>query len=109
MFGAPRRSGGAPLDPACSGAPSGPPKTPRCSAHPGGAVARLWIPRVRGRPERAPEDPSSTSRSRPPPLLPLVERLRPVGMEQPRERAVGEHPAAGLAARAVVGLVLGVD
>src|SRR2546429_338356 len=101
MFGAPRRSGGAPLDPACSGAP----KPPRCRAPPGGAVARLGIPGFGGRPERAPEAPSSTSRSRPPPLLPLVERLRPVGMEQPRERAVGEHPAAGLAARAVVGLV----
>ena len=42
-------------------------------------------------------------------LLELLERPRPVAVQQPRQRAVGEQPAAGLAARAVVGLVLGVD
>jgi hypothetical protein len=42
-------------------------------------------------------------------VLELLDRLRPIGVEQPRERAIGEELAAGLAARAVVALVLGVD
>src|SRR5713226_9847965 len=41
-------------------------------------------------------------------LFELVDRARPARLEQARERAVGEDLAAGLAARAVVGLVLRV-
>src|SRR5882762_11993280 len=41
-------------------------------------------------------------------LLELVDRARPARLEQAREGAVGEDLAAGLAARTVVGLVLGV-
>jgi hypothetical protein len=41
--------------------------------------------------------------------LPLVHGLGPVAVEQARERAVGKQAAAGLAARAVVGLVVGAD
>ena len=40
--------------------------------------------------------------------LQLVERSRPIIFQQPRQRAVGEDAASGLAARAVVGLVVGV-
>src|SRR5678810_509334 len=43
------------------------------------------------------------------PLLELLETLRPVLLEQPRQRAVGEQAAFGLAGRAVVRLVVGVD
>src|SRR4029079_1906205 len=39
----------------------------------------------------------------------FVESLRPVPSEEARHRAVGEEPAAGLAARAVIRLILGVD
>src|SRR5712664_2530672 len=42
-------------------------------------------------------------------LFELVDRARPARLEQARERAVGEDLAAGLAARAVVGLVVRVD
>src|ERR1700675_222031 len=42
-------------------------------------------------------------------LFHRLERPRPVALEQARERAVGEKPAARLAARAVVDLVLGVN
>ena len=41
--------------------------------------------------------------------LELLERARPVLAQQPRQRAVGEQPSAGLARRAVVRLVRGVD
>src|SRR6266516_4830678 len=40
--------------------------------------------------------------------LPLFERSGPIGLEQSRERSIGEHTAAGLACRAVVGFVVGV-
>src|SRR5262249_15720335 len=40
--------------------------------------------------------------------LQLVQRARPVLLEQARESAIGEQPVAGLAAWAIVGLVLGV-
>src|SRR5258708_4426302 len=39
----------------------------------------------------------------------VVDRLGPVVLQEPRERTVGEQPAAGLAARAIVALVLRVD
>src|SRR6185503_11504730 len=39
----------------------------------------------------------------------LVDRARPALLQQPRQRAVGEDPSAGLAARAVVGFILRVD
>src|SRR5579872_3024712 len=42
-------------------------------------------------------------------LLELLERLRPVGLEELRERAVGEELPAGLAPRAVVRLVVAAD
>src|SRR5688572_4117617 len=41
--------------------------------------------------------------------LELLERPGPVLVQQPRQRAVGEQPPAGLAAGTVVRLVLGVD
>src|SRR5271157_1836660 len=41
-------------------------------------------------------------------LFQLLERARPVAFEKARERAVGEELPAGLAVRAVVGLVFGV-
>src|SRR5688572_25710016 len=47
-----------------------------------------------GRPQAAPE---------------LVQGAGPVALEQARERPVRKEPAAGLARRAVVDLVLGVD
>src|SRR5581483_3182645 len=40
--------------------------------------------------------------------LELVERARPVLMEQARERAIGEQPSRGLAGRTVVGFVVSV-
>ena len=43
------------------------------------------------------------------PLQQLVDILGPAVMQQPRQRSVGEDLAAGLAARAVVRFVLGVD
>src|SRR5262245_30922907 len=43
-------------------------------------------------------------------LLPeLVDRARPAFVQQPRQGAVGENDAVGLAARAIVALVFGVD
>src|SRR5436190_7066261 len=42
-------------------------------------------------------------------LFQLVDRARKRFLQQARQRAVGEDPAAGLATRAVVGLILGVD
>src|SRR4029078_9594433 len=42
-------------------------------------------------------------------LIYLVKRARPVVLEQPRQRAIGQQAAAGLALRAVVALVVGVD
>src|SRR5688572_25147298 len=42
-------------------------------------------------------------------LFQLLGRARPVVLEQPRERTIGEQPALVLATRAVVGLVLRVD
>src|SRR5262245_53841827 len=44
-----------------------------------------------------------------PALLELLEAFRPILLEQPRQRAVGEQAALGLAGRAVVRLVVGVD
>ena len=41
--------------------------------------------------------------------LELLERARPVAVQEPRQRAIGEQSAAGLAGRAVVRLVLGID
>src|SRR5574342_851103 len=49
-----------------------------------------------------------TLRRKPPALLHLFERARPIRPEQSRERAVGEELAARLALRAVVGLVVRV-
>ncbi len=40
--------------------------------------------------------------------LPRVDTAGPIVLQQPRHRAVSQHLAAGLAARAVVGLVLGI-
>src|ERR1035441_9324752 len=42
----------------------------------------------------------------PPQLLQFIERARPVGAQQPGKPAIGEHPAAGLALRAVVRFVV---
>src|SRR5579872_5576132 len=42
------------------------------------------------------------------PGLELFDRARPVILEEPRERAIREHAPTGLAARAVVGLILGI-
>ena len=47
--------------------------------------------------------------SRGEPALHVLERLRPVVAEQPRERAVRQQPSAGLALCAVVGLVARID
>src|SRR5215510_5220840 len=44
-----------------------------------------------------------------PALFHFLERARPVGFQQPRQRSVGEQAAAGLAAGAVVRLILGMD
>src|SRR5215213_9931300 len=41
--------------------------------------------------------------------LELVNGLRPVDVEQPRKGAIGEQLAPGLASRAVICLVVGVD
>src|SRR5256885_8377917 len=41
-------------------------------------------------------------------LLPFVQGSRPIRLEQPGERPVGQEPPPGLAARTVVHLVLGV-
>ena len=41
--------------------------------------------------------------------LQLVDVARPARLQQPRQRAVRQHAAAGLAARAVVRLVVGID
>src|SRR5262245_25010229 len=48
------------------------------------------------------------SRTNAAPFLPLFERARPIGAEKARERAIGQQSSAGLAAGAVVGLVLGI-
>ena len=42
----------------------------------------------------------------PPQLLQFIERARQVGAQQPGKAAISEHPAAGLAARAVVRFVV---
>src|SRR5437016_3192924 len=42
------------------------------------------------------------------PRFPLLERARPVFLQQPRQCPIGEHPPAGLARRTVVHLVFGV-
>src|ERR1039458_3980311 len=42
----------------------------------------------------------------PPQLLQFIERARPVGAQQPGKPAIGEHPPAGLALRAVVRFVV---
>src|SRR5205085_9035804 len=42
------------------------------------------------------------------PLFPFFDGSRPIVLEQPRQRAIGEQLAAGLTARAVVTLVFGV-
>src|ERR1700741_1203781 len=42
-------------------------------------------------------------------LFPILNRPRPVVLEEPGEGAVGEQLAAGLATRAIVRLVLGID
>ncbi len=48
-------------------------------------------------------------RPQPPhPLLPLLERARPVVLQQPGQGAVREHAAAGLTRRAVIDFVLGI-
>src|SRR5256885_17132189 len=64
----------------------------------------------------APANPATQQRTNPatlqpskPPTSKIINRLRPVPMQQSRERPVGEQLAAGLAARAVVRLVLCVD
>src|SRR5262249_1022739 len=44
-----------------------------------------------------------------PSLLHLLERARPIRLQQSRQRAVREQTAVGLAAGAVIGLVVGVD
>src|SRR5262245_51952178 len=42
-------------------------------------------------------------------LLQFLDALRPVVLQQARQRPIGEQPSPGLTARAVVALVLGVD
>src|SRR5579872_1485221 len=42
-------------------------------------------------------------------LLEVVDRFRPVVLQEPRERPVGEELPAGLAPRAVVALVFRID
>src|SRR5262245_22229885 len=42
-------------------------------------------------------------------LLQILESLRPVRLEQSRQRAIGEQPPRGLAFRAVVAFVFRVD
>src|ERR1019366_3623117 len=44
----------------------------------------------------------------PPQLLQFIERAGPVAAQQPGKPAIGEHPAAGLATRAVVRFVVRV-
>src|SRR4051812_7360537 len=65
---------------------------------------------TRRRPEQAAPQ---RSRRKPafscPEFLEVVDRLRPVVLQQPGERSVREELSARLAPRAVVGLVLGVD
>src|SRR5215469_1537509 len=41
-------------------------------------------------------------------LFELLERLRPIALEQPRETAVGEELSASLTTRAIVRLIVGV-
>src|SRR5919204_5684935 len=42
-------------------------------------------------------------------LLELLDGPRPVTLQQPRQGSIGEQLSTGLAGRAVVGLILGVD
>src|ERR1017187_6853022 len=49
---------------------------------------------------------STRARSMPPQILQFIERARPVGAQEPGKAAIGEHPAAGLASRAVVRFVV---
>src|SRR4029450_14032849 len=53
-------------------------------------------------------EPRLPRRSAAPSLLHLLQRARPVLTKEPGEGTVGQKPAAGLTARAVVGLVLRV-
>jgi hypothetical protein len=41
-----------------------------------------------------------------PQFLQFIERARPVGAQEPGKAAIGEHPTAGLADRAVVRFVV---
>ena len=70
-------------------------------------IARLPMPPFEN--ALAPRDPANTEthdRSRD---SQLINRLRPIAMQQARESPVGKQPPSGLAAGAVVRLVLGVD
>src|SRR5262245_32576785 len=68
--------------------------------------------RTTGRPERPPAraiHPSAPRRWSAAALLQRLERARPVLLEEARQGPIGEQLSAGLAGRAVVRLVLGVD
>jgi len=41
-----------------------------------------------------------------PQILQFIERAEPAGAQEPGKAAIGEHPAAGLAARAAVRLIV---
>src|SRR5687767_5847947 len=55
-----------------------------------------------------PQSISNRTYPKSPPLFDVIDRAWPILLQQPRERAVGEETAAGLTARAVVRLVVGV-
>ena len=87
--------------------------------HAAAPVRDLACPRTARAPSRAARARAPPSSSRPPPprgrrprraqrrvLLELLNRARPVLLEEPRERSVGQDLPARLAARAVVDLVL---
>src|SRR5438093_6210856 len=95
--------------PRAASSPPCPPRRRRASSPPSRRPASRR--RLSAASRRAPAAPGwrSAERSAAPRRLHLLEAPRPVALEEPGERAVGEQHAARLAARAVVGLVLGVD
>src|SRR5207253_8749160 len=60
-------------------------------------------------PRRTPRTVPTDLPPAPPRRLQLLDAPRPIALEEPGQRAVRQQHAARLAARAVVGLVLGVD
>ncbi len=52
------------------------------------------------------EDAATGGGSMAPQILQFIERARPVGAQEPGKAAIGEHPASGLAPRAVVRFVV---